>query len=475
MTTSANILLIEDDRGLAAALNQTLTDAGYEVSMETRGDAGLARAQADSFDLIITDLKLPGLPGLELIRQLHLLRPRLPILVITAHGTTETAIEAIQFGAYEYLLKPFEIPEFLDLVGKAVASSRLMSEPVEWGGQDPTRDALVGNSRPMQAIYKAIGRIAAKPVPVLLRGETGTGKDLIARAIYHHSNRAQAPFIAVNCAALPETLLESELFGHERGAFTGADIRRIGRFEQAHRGTIFLDEIGDMSPSAQVKLLRVLQEKNLQRLGGTETISVDVRVIAATHRDLDAAIRQATFREDLFYRLNVAAIDLPPLRDHKEDIPDLVRYFLNKYGAELEAANSDILPEAMELLQGQSWPGNVRELENTMRKTLLLARGYAISPEHVRTALNRAKTVSMKVDATLRDYIAGLLEAAQLGELPAAYTHLLDMVERELFTQAIQSAHGNQAKAARWLGISRLTMQKKLLRYGIHPAQDPSS
>ena len=475
MNANPKILLIEDDRGLADALRQTLADTGYDVSLESHGEAGLIRAQADSFDLIITDLRLPGLPGLELVRQLHRSRSRLPILVITAHGTTETAIEAIQYGAYEYLLKPFEIPEFLELVGKAIASSRLMSEPVEWGSQDPTGDTIVGSSRSMQAIYKAIGRVADKPVHVLLRGETGTGKDLIARAIYHHSNRSQAPFIAVNCAAIPETLLESELFGHERGAFTGAEIRRIGRFEQAHQGTIFLDEIGDMSLQAQVKLLRVLQDKTLQRLGGRETIAVDVRVIAATHRDLEAAIRDGKFREDLFYRLNVASIEIPPLREHKEDIPELVRYFLKKYGEELEASSSGVLPEAMALLQGQSWPGNVRELENTVRKTLLLARGYVINPDHVTTAINRAKINSTKMDVSIDNFIAGLLDAARLGELPDAYTQILDVVERELFTQAIQLAHGNQAKAARWLGVSRLTMQKKLVRFGIHPTQDQNS
>jgi DNA-binding NtrC family response regulator len=259
----------------------------------------------------------------------------LPIILVTAYGTTDTAIEAMKLGAYDYLLKPFDFPQLIDLVGKAADSSRSMSEPVALGDDNSGREAMVGLSPPMQAIYKEIGRMASKPVNVLIRGETGSGKELIARALYQHSDRANAPFVTINCAAIPETLLESELFGHERGAFTGADSLRIGRFEQAQGGTIFLDEIGDITLGTQVKLLRVLQEKSLERLGGKETIQVDVRVIAATHRDLEAAIRQKQFREDLYYRLNVAVILLPPLRNRREDIPDLVRYFLGRHGAEL--------------------------------------------------------------------------------------------------------------------------------------------
>src|SRR5208337_489068 len=253
-----------------------------------------------------------------LVRQLHANQPRLPIILVTAFGTTQTAIQATKFGAYDYLLKPFQVPDLLDLVEKAAESNRLMSEPVALGPPVAACDALVGTSRVMQAIYKEIGRVASKPVNVLIRGETGTGKELIARALYQHSDRAKAPFIAINCAAIPETLLESELFGHERGAFTGAENRRIGRFEQADRGTIFLDEIGDMTPGTQIKLMRVLQERSLQRLGGKETLPVDVRVLAATNRDLESAIQHKLFREDLYYRLSVIVIHLPPLRQRKE-------------------------------------------------------------------------------------------------------------------------------------------------------------
>src|SRR3989475_7630321 len=265
-----------------------------------------------------------------------------------------------------------------------------MTEPVELGGPGETRDALIGNSRVMQTIYKEIGRIATKPVNVLIRGETGTGKELAARALYQHSDRATAPFVAINCAAIPETLLESELFGHERGAFTGAEARRIGRFEQADQGTIFLDEIGDMTPGTQIKLLRVLQEKCLQRLGGKDTIPVDVRVLAATHRDLEQALRDKQFREDLYYRLSVVVITLPPLRERKEDIPELVKYFLRKYAVELGAENPSIHGEALDFLRAENWPGNVRELENVVRKVLLLAQSYTITVAHVRAALARS-------------------------------------------------------------------------------------
>jgi DNA-binding NtrC family response regulator len=369
-------------------------------------------------------------------------------------------------------VKPFEMPEMLDLLNQAVTSSRLMTDPVELGTVGTAGDAIVGHSRLMQAIYKEIGRVAAKPIPVLIRGETGTGKELIARAIYQHSERRTGPFIAINCAAIPETLLESELFGHERGAFTGAHIQRIGRFEQAHHGTIFLDEIGDLTPNTQVKLLRVLQEKVVQRVGGKELIPVDVRVIAATHRDLETLIREKQFREDLYYRLSVVVISLPPLRDRPDDIPDLVKYFLQKYGPELGSPSPSIQTEAVQHLQTQPWPGNVRELENALRKALLAARGYAITREHVMSVLACSEPPGVAASQSLRSLVADLLAAAQRGELADAHARAIDAVERELLSQAIQLAQGNQAKAARWLGISRLTLREKLHAYGLHPKGD---
>jgi nitrogen regulation protein NR(I) len=470
--TAPKILLIEDDLSASDALQRVLRDEDYSVTVIARGDTGLAEARQKNFDLVISDFKLPGLNGLEVVRQIHAVKPRLPIILMTAHGTTELAIEATKLGAYDYLLKPFEMEELLDLVAKAVASSRLMSEPVEIGAGETLRDAIIGNSRSMQEIYKEIGRVAAKPLTVLIRGETGTGKELIARAIYQHSERAAEAFVAVNCAAIPETLLESELFGHERGAFTNAEVRRIGRFEQANNGTIFLDEIGDMSLNTQAKFLRVLQEKCIERLGGKETIPINVRVIAATHRDLETAIREKQFREDLFYRLNVVQVLLPPLRQRAEDIPSLVKYFLQKYGAELGVDSPAIQPEAIAFLCEQPWPGNIRQLENVVRQSLLLARKYTITLDHVRQVAAKMGRSAESPDASMAAWISDFLMKARAGEMERVHARVTDAIERELFAQAIHLAKGNQAKAARWLGISRLTMREKLTAFGLRTELD---
>jgi nitrogen regulation protein NR(I) len=464
----ANILLIEDDRSTASALQNVLQAEGYAVRVAARGDVGLAQAREHPCDLVITDLKLPGLSGMELIAQLHAAKPKLPIIMMTAHGTTETAIEAMKLGACEYLVKPFEADELLDLAATTVASSRRMSEPVEFRDAGTVPRAIIGKSRVMQNIYKEIGRVAATPVPVLIRGATGTGKELIARAIYQHSNRADKPFIAVNCAALPEPLLESELFGHERGSFTGAQQRRIGRFEQAQGGTIFLDEIGDLAPNTQAKLLRVLQEKQFQRLGGDQTIPVDVRVLAATHRDLETAIQEKEFREDLLYRLSVVTITLPPLSDRLEDIPELVNFFISRHAPELGMERSSIHPEALSWLQNQKWPGNVRELENVVRRAMLQARPFDISLEHVQQLVARDRKPLAHSTQSHANYVTDLLDRVQRGEAENAYDRMIADLEPELFSQAIQLAQGNQAKAARWLGVTRLKMREKLIELGLH-------
>jgi nitrogen regulation protein NR(I) len=465
----ARILLIEDDRSTASALQKVLRADGYEVEVAGRGDEGLEKARAETHDLVITDLRLPGVGGLELIAQLHRAKPKLPIIMMTAHGTTETAIEAMKLGACDYLVKPFEADELLALAASSVSGSRLMSEPVDLGEARPGQRAIIGKSRVMQNIYKEVGRVAATPVTVLIRGATGSGKELIARAIYQHSDRADKPFIAVNCAAIPETLLESELFGHERGSFTGAQARRIGRFEQANGGTIFLDEIGDLSSNTQAKLLRVLQEKCFQRLGGDELIKVDVRVLAATHRDLEAAIAEKEFREDLLYRLSVVTITLPPLRERVEDIPELVRFFMQQYAAELGLQNPLFQPEGLAFLQRQPWPGNVRQLENVVRRAMLLARPLPITLQHVEQVMSTDRKPAAAGAKAHAAYVADLLAQAQRGEIDGAYGKMIAELEPELFSQAIELAHGNQAKAARWLGVTRLKMREKLLQLGIHP------
>ena len=465
----AKILLIEDDLSASAAFEKVLRKAGYEVTSVARGEDGLAQAARQSFNVVLTDFKLPGLSGLELISRLRVTHPQLPIIMMTAHGSTETAIQATKLGACEYLLKPFEVDELLDLIASIVEQSQLRTEKVEPGTAHSAPRAIVGQSRVMQNIYKQIGRVAATPVTVLIRGETGTGKELIARAIYQHSDRANKPFIAVNCAAIPETLLESELFGHERGAFTGAQSQRIGRFEQAHGGTIFLDEIGDLHPNTQSKLLRVLQERQIQRLGGDEIISVDVRVLAATHCDIETAIAEKDFREDLFYRLNGVTIQVPPLRDRREDIPELVNFFIQRDARSLGVETPSIQSDAIALLSNQPWPGNVRELENAVRQALLLARPFAINADHIGKVIAQVRKTAAALGSGYRDYVTELLARVQRGEEQNAYARVIADLEPELFKQAYQLAQGNQARAASMLGVTRLKMREKLKELGLNP------
>ncbi len=473
----AKILLIDNDESVASSLKNVLEKEGYTVAMAITAEQGLACAQQEDFDAVLTDLQMPGpadmekRQGLEIIKQLHAAKPQLPVILMTGHHTTESAIEATKCGAYDYILKPIDLTDLLEMISEAVTSSRLMSEPVEMGeAAGPTHDAIIGKSRVMQMVYKEIGRTADRPVTVLIRGETGTGKELVARAICQHSQRAHQPFVVVNCAAIPENLLESELFGHEPGAFTDAKVRRIGRFEQANGGTLFLDEIGDTALSTQVKLLRVLQEKTIQRLGSKETIPVDVRVITATHRNLELAIQDKEFREDLFYRLNVAVIILPPLRDRKEDIPELINYFLRRHGVELGVSKPSIAPEAVEFLKQQNWLGNVRELENVVRKALLASHGYTIGLESTRSIM-ATRFPALKSEQTISGYVAELLDRALKGELEDVHSVFTGTVERELYAQAIQLAGGDQSKAAKWLGVSRPTMREKLTRYSLLPAR----
>ena len=479
----ARILIIDDDASVATALQHVLTTEGNRVDIATTAETGLNLAQSEDFEVVITDLHWqgPGTKGLDssrgisLIEHLHKAKPQVPIVLITAYPTTDTTILAIKRGAYEYVTKPTndkEGEEFLATVRREAASYQRAATPVEMGAEaSSAKDAIVGKSRLMQNVYKEIGRVANKPVTVLVRGETGTGKELVARAIMQYSDRANQAFVVVNCAAIPETLLESELFGHEPGAFTDAKSRRVGRFEQANRGTIFLDEIGDMSMSTQAKLLRVLQERTLQRLGGSETMEVDVRVIAATHRNLELAIQEKEFRSDLYYRLNDAVITLPPLRERREDIPDLVNYFMRRYGPQLGAVSGSVPDDAVNYLQQQPWLGNIRELQNVVRKALILAGQYPVTLDIVHKALSQTNMPRPVTDQTLGAYVSELLNSAERNEIENAETMLMQVVERELYGQAIRLAKGDQSKAARWLGVSRPTMREKLIRYGLHPTQ----
>jgi DNA-binding NtrC family response regulator len=462
------ILLIEDDQSLAASLERVLALSDYDVTVVASAEAGLECVCEDSFAAAVTDFKLLGLDGLQFVKKIHATNARLPIIFITAHGTADLAIEATRWGAYDCLFKPFEMPDLLATVANAVAHNVLSAGPIKVGDQPAPLPTLIGNSAAMQTIYKEIGRVAATRAAVLIGGESGTGKELVARALWQHSDRAAKPFIAVNCTAIPETLIESEMFGSERGAFTGAQSRRIGRFEQADGGTIFLDEIGDMSLSTQAKLLRVLQEKTIQRVGGREPISVDVRIIAATHRNLALAIQKQEFREDLFYRLSVVCITLPPLRDRIEDVPQLVHYFLHRQSIEMRIEKPSIQDDAMEFLQQQLWLGNVRELESAVRRALLFKPGFPITVKDVRRAVLANPGAQTRDDQSLSALVKESLSRAARGESVEVYAELIDTVERELFAQVIRLACGNQVRAARWLGISRFTLRHRLQKLGLH-------
>ena len=475
MQRTPEILLIEDDCDLADIIRDALQANGYKVTLTKDGDEGFALAHKNHYDALLTDFQLPSQDGLNIVRKLHEEKPHLPVILMTAHHSTDVAIQATRRGAWDYLMKPFPLKKMLDLIAKAVESSRLAARPVELNREVADSDSIIGRSPGMQEVYKEIGRAAAMPVTVLIRGETGSGKELVARALMRFSDRLQKPFVTVNCAAIPETLLESELFGHEKGAFTGADARRIGRFEQADKGTLFLDEIGELSMSTQAKLLRVLQEKTISRVGGRESIEVDVRVIAATHVDLEAAITAKRFREDLFYRLNVVTLTLPALRERREDIALLVQYFLRRHGEALHILQPAIQPEALAFAEKQDWPGNVRQLENVLRKALLSARGFPIGIADLEKNLSTAPRASSGATDSWQKFIFDTVEAASREEIDDAMKVLQSKMEEEALRHAIELAEGNQAKAARWLGISLPTMREKLRHYELHPKQDASA
>lgn len=470
--SGSKILIIDGDRAAAETLADSLNERGFKCEFAATGDEGLARVRKGGIHTVITDYEVEGLNGIDLIRELHVKSSLLPIIALSANQDSQNAIEAIKAGAYDFLPKPVELDELFDVLEQAVGDIQRMSKPVEIGEVYEEQDTIVGQSKPMREIYKQLGRIAAQPVTVLIRGETGTGKELIARAIYQHGHRAHKPFIAVNCAAIPENLLESELFGHEKGSFTGADKTRIGRFEQAHGGTLFLDEIGDFDMHLQAKMLRVLQEKVIQRVGGREDIPVDVRIIAATHRNLEKMVAENEYREDLFYRLNVVSIRIPPLRHRREDIPLLIDYFLKRYGREYGIDTPSIASQAVDFLHDQDWPGNIRQLQNVIRKALLASRGYTIGWQDCRNILFDSEG-GREVSTGLEQMIGETLTRVINGEIEAALPELTARFERELYGQAIRRSEGNQAKAARWIGVSRLTLREKLKQYGLYNQKTP--
>jgi len=473
------ILIADDEEGLRWVLEKGLKRAGYRVTAVKDGESALEEIETEPFDLILLDIRMPGMDGLSLLSQVRKLAPEAQVVIMTAHGTMETAIQAMQRGAYDYLAKPFDLDEVLLLAERALAAKQLTQEVarLKTGLREVWEfGALVGRHPRMQEVYKTIGRIAASDVSVLLRGESGTGKELVARAIHHYSRRAGRPFVAVACAAIPAPLLESELFGHERGAFTDAKERKLGKLELAHGGTVFLDEVADMPLELQAKLLRALQERSFERVGGHDPIRVDVRLLAATNRDLEAMMREGRFREDLFYRLNVVTLTLPPLRERRGDIPLLADHFLAKYAADL--GERAIAPEALDRLTRYDWPGNVRELENVIQRAMVMATGGVILPEHLPIAPVSA-VASVTADTTLEDVIEQKLTECVRGleGLPEArlYDLMVGLVEKPLLKAVLRETRGSQVKAAALLGINRNTLRKKLREHGIDPDAYTSS
>jgi nitrogen regulation protein NR(I) len=463
-----NVLIVDDDHQLRQSFEKLLTQEGHRVRTAPSGEAALDLIKAQMPDLVIMDVRLPGMDGLQTFRAVHEIEPKLPVIIMTAYGTTETAIEATKLGAFEYVLKPFEIPDILALIGQALDAGRFMRSRVELNVPPDTTaaDAIIGASKPMQEVYKAIGRVAPTDATVLIRGESGTGKELVARALYQHSLRNDKPFLVINCVAIPETLLESELFGYEKGAFTGAVNRRVGKFEQAHGGTVFLDEIGDMPFSIQAKILRLLQEKSIERLGGREPIPVDVRILAATNRDLEAALAAGRFREDLYYRLKVVTLWLPPLRSRTGDIPLLAEYFLARFAKEMDLDNPGMTAETKALLSNYPWPGNVRELANAMQKALIFSRGYPIHPEDISRAMGGESLSKATGDNHTQELIRQWIRQGLLsGTADSMFEVFMDRFASLVISEALDLTGGNRSRAAKLLGISRPTLLSKIDRY----------
>lgn len=468
------LVVVDDDRAVRHIVEQAFRDTEIRVLSAATADAGLDAIRTHHPDVVLLDIVLPKASGLEVLKEIKEIDRKLPVIFITIGGTSDSAIDAIMLGAYDYVLKPLDVTQLKELVAKALDTRRLMNVPVGIpAGEQVAFDGelLVGRSPRMLDVYKAVARVAPQDITVLIRGESGTGKELVARAIYQHSVRRDAPFLAVNCAAMTETLLESELFGHEKGSFTGADRRRIGKFEQCHGGTIFLDEVGDMSPLVQSKVLRVLQEQKFERVGGNETIETDVRIISATNRDLDAMVADGKYRADLYYRLHGFTIELPSLRERGEDIRLLLEHFLARFRTELGKAEVEgIADEAVSLLTAYRWPGNVREMQSVVRQALLNATGPVIVPEflpeEVRGLSPRAPIQTAEGGLPIPD-LKSLVDSRMQAGSNNLYAESLELMERYVITRALRETGGNQSQAAEILGITRGKIRDRIAAFGI--------
>ncbi len=463
----ARLLVVDDEPNVLYSIQKRLQSDTLGVDVAQSGQQGLESVRQLRPDAVILDVRLADMSGMELFDRIREFDARLPVIIITAYAATETAIEAMKRGAFEYLVKPLDFHQLREVVRRALEVSRFRHVPTIFGDEAPAEDAerIVGRSPPMQEMYKAIGRVAPSDVTVLIAGESGTGKELVARALFHHSGRTGAPFLPINCAAIPEPLLESELFGHEKGAFTGADRKRIGKFEQANGGTLFLDEIGDMSAATQAKVLRVIQEQTFERLGGNETIRTDVRLIAATNKDLNQVAAAGRFRPDLFYRLNVFTILLPPLRERREDVPLLIEHFLPRFSRSMGRNVHSVTPEAQRCLESYDWPGNVRQLQSVLKYALVQSSGDVLTldclPENPRAgpvAPAPRPPAAEVCTAGLTEFTEALLRAGELD----VYRRVCHEMDRVVLGAVLRHAKGNQVKASEMLGISRTTLRAKL-------------
>lgn len=463
------LLVVDDEESVRYSFQRVLSGDKAEVLTAATAAEGEALTRERNPDVIVLDLQLPDRSGLDLFRVLHAEAPRRPVIFITAHGTTETAIEAMKAGAFDYLVKPVALDRLTQVLDRAFEAVRLMSTPALLPSED-TGDRIVGRSPVMQEMCKSIGKIAPQDVNVLILGESGTGKELVARALYQHSRRAGFPFLAVNCAAIPEGLLESELFGHERGAFTGATRRHIGKFEQCRGGTLFLDEIGDMSLPLQAKMLRVLQDGRFERVGGTEVIQSQVRILAATNQDLPRLTQEGRFRKDLYYRLNSVTIQVPPLRDRLADVAELAHHFLFRLNQELGLDLRGFAPEALTLLEQYDWPGNVRELQGAVKQAMIRASGHILMREFLPDAVRKPLTSGARENDNVpgdRFDLQSVIETHLKQRQGDLYATVIEAVERILLTRVLRYTHGHQTQASELLGVSRVTLRQKLRNLGL--------
>lgn len=477
------ILVVDDESDIHYSFTRNYTSLGWKLIFASSGEEALKTIAKDRPAAIVMDVRMAGLSGLDTLKKIRSTDSHLPVIIMTAHGTTQTAIEAMKHGAFDYVSKPFDVERMQSLILSALKASRDMKEKVSYQPllqSEEYDEGIIGKTQAMQEVYKIIGQVSESDIPVIITGETGTGKELVARAIVQHSKRANHPFLAINCAAIPENLLESELFGYEKGAFTGATERRIGKFEQCHTGTIFLDELGELPISTQAKLLRVLQEGEISRLGSNQNIKINIRVIGATNQDLEKKVKDKSFREDLYYRLNVVRIQLPPLRERLQDVPLLVEYFLKRLQKRNGGKAKHISKEALEKMLNYRWPGNVRQLQNVVERAYVICNTESIGPNHIliqeqsdagrpnlseparnKSPLEHSAPASgeLNLDRALEIIFA---EAEKNPKL-----ELLPYVERELVKFALAKTQGNHVQAAKLLGITRATLRKRVEKFGI--------